>query len=66
MANPMSSTEGLGDIDANRNSEIYGGSVVLIVLPTIFVGLRLLSRWMARANLWVSPLLNANLTQEIE
>ena len=53
MADVMSPVEVYADPGANRNSEIIGGSVILIVLPTVFVTLRLISRWMARANLWV-------------
>lgn len=53
MSNVHSPAEVLADINADRSAEIIGGSVVLIVLPTIFVILRLMSRWMAQANLWV-------------
>lgn len=56
MANVMSPAEVYGDGNASRDSEIIGGSVVLILLPTIFVALRLVSRWMARAPLWVLSL----------
>ena len=54
MVNAMSPPQNPEDPYANRNSEIYAGSLVLILLPTFFVILRLLSRWMAKANLWVS------------
>ena len=55
MASAVLPLQSLAEVDANRNEEIYFGSIVLIVLPTVFVVLRLLSRWMARAKLWVSP-----------
>ncbi|KAK4694299.1 hypothetical protein P7C71_g3261, partial [Lecanoromycetidae sp. Uapishka_2] len=38
---------------ANRNADILGASLTLLALPTIFVILRLLSRWMSRAGFWV-------------
>ena len=39
---------------ANSNGEIWGASMALLVLPTVFVGLRLVSRYMAGAGFWVS------------
>lgn len=38
---------------ANHNREILEASVILLVLPTFVVALRLLSRWMSGAGLWV-------------
>lgn len=37
----------------NRNGEILGASITLLILPTLAVTLRLLSRWMSRAGYWV-------------
>ena len=37
----------------NRNGEILGASITLLLLPTLAVTLRLLSRWMSRAGYWV-------------
>ncbi|CAF9926325.1 MAG: hypothetical protein HETSPECPRED_006305 [Heterodermia speciosa] len=37
---------------ANRNSEVMSASVTFLVLPTFFVALRLLSRYMSGAGLW--------------
>ena len=36
----------------DRSSQVVGASIVLIVLPTIAVLLRLLSRWISRAGFW--------------
>ena len=41
------------ELYSNRNGEVLGASVTLLALPTIFVALRLLSRYMAGAGLWV-------------
>lgn len=49
---PPSSSISEAELNTSRSSEIIAGSVVLIVVPTTFVILRLLSRWMARASLW--------------
>ena len=38
---------------ANSNGQVLSASVVLLVLPTVFVALRLISRWVAGAGLWV-------------
>ena len=46
---------------ANHNGEVLGASVTLLALPTIFVALRLLSRYMSGAGLWVRPSLYAHL-----
>lgn len=40
----------------NRNGDILGASITLLVLPTVAVTLRLLSRWMSRAGFWVRNL----------
>lgn len=40
---------------ASRSGEVISASVTLMVLPTIFVALRLLSRYMSGAGLWVCP-----------
>ncbi|KAG6999534.1 hypothetical protein G7Y79_00034g069570 [Physcia stellaris] len=37
---------------ANSNGQVLSASVVLLVLPTVFVALRLISRWVAGAGLW--------------
>ncbi|KAL8782392.1 MAG: hypothetical protein Q9213_005433 [Squamulea squamosa] len=37
----------------DRSSHVVGSAVVLIILPTVAVTLRLLSRWMSGAGLWV-------------
>lgn len=37
----------------DRSSHVVGSAVVLIILPTVTVILRLLSRWMSKAGLWV-------------
>ncbi|KAL8888010.1 MAG: hypothetical protein Q9205_002299 [Flavoplaca limonia] len=37
----------------DRSSHVVGSAVVLIVLPTVAVILRLLSRWMSKAGLWI-------------
>ena len=39
---------------ANSNGQILGASMALLVLPTVFVALRLVSRYMAGAGFWVS------------
>lgn len=38
---------------ANRDGQIIRASVVLVLLPTVFVALRLCSRWKAGAGFWV-------------
>ena len=38
----------------NHNLEIIGASATLLVLSTVFVSLRLLSRKLSKAGLWVS------------
>ena len=43
------------DPKASRVTEIIAGSVVLLVLPTLAVFLRLLSRLTTKAHLWVRP-----------
>ena len=40
---------------ANRSGEVISASITLLVLPTVFVALRLLSRYMSGAGLWVCP-----------
>ncbi|KAL8687902.1 MAG: hypothetical protein Q9224_005021, partial [Gallowayella concinna] len=37
----------------DRSSHVIGSAIVLIILPTVAVILRLLSRWMSKAGLWV-------------
>lgn len=37
----------------DRSHHVIGASITLIIIPTIFVVLRLLSRWIARAGFWV-------------
>ncbi|KAL8916431.1 MAG: hypothetical protein Q9208_008517 [Pyrenodesmia sp. 3 TL-2023] len=37
----------------DRSAHVVGASIVLIILPAIAVVLRLLSRWISRAGLWV-------------
>ncbi|KAL9068514.1 MAG: hypothetical protein Q9161_006163 [Pseudevernia consocians] len=36
----------------NRNGDILGASLTLLLLPTVTVTLRLLSRWISRAGFW--------------
>ena len=43
----------------NKDDQILSASVVLLVLPTIFVALRLVSRHMAGAGFWVCCCLSA-------
>ena len=57
MSSPQSRT---GAKDSNRNEEIISASVTLLILPTIFVALRVVSRRLARASFWVCSLLNRN------
>lgn len=38
---------------ANRHGQVIGASVALLVLPTVFVALRVVSRCMSRAGFWV-------------
>ena len=42
------------DIHADQRGRIIGTSVAIFVLTDVFVGLRLLSRKLARAGYWVS------------
>ncbi|KAL8824702.1 MAG: hypothetical protein Q9170_008072 [Blastenia crenularia] len=41
------------EMQANRSAHVIGAAVVLLILPTVAVTLRLLSRWMSRAGFWV-------------
>ena len=41
------------DLKANRGPRVIGSTITFIVLPTIFVVLRLISRKVARAGYWV-------------
>lgn len=45
------------DLYASRKSTIQAANIVLIILPTIFVTLRLTSRFLAHAGLWLDDLL---------
>ena len=45
------------DINADRGPNVIAASIVLLILPTVAVGLRLCSRWMSRAGFWVSYIL---------
>lgn len=49
---PLSPSE----LAQDRSGEVIGASVTLLILPTLAVALRLLSRWMSRAGFWVSCL----------
>ena len=49
---PLSPSE----LAQDRRGEVIGASVALLILPTLAVALRLLSRWMSRASFWVSCL----------
>ena len=40
-------------MSASRQSSIVGASVTLLVLSTVVVSLRLVSRWISRAGFWV-------------
>ena len=48
-----------GAKDSNRDGEIIAASVTLLILPTVFVALRMVSRRLARASFWVCCLLNS-------
>ena len=37
----------------DRSSHVIGSAVILIILPTVTVILRLLSRYMSKAGFWV-------------
>ena len=50
---PLSPSE----LAQDRRGEVIGASVTLLILPTLAVALRLLSRWMSRARFWVSCLI---------
>ena len=41
----------------NRNSQVISASATLLVLPTIFVALRVVSRFISGAGFWVCPCL---------
>lgn len=40
-------------LSESRVPEVIGSSIVFLILPTVAVILRLLSRWMAGVGLWV-------------
>lgn len=42
------------DLYANQAGRLRGANIVLVILPTIFVALRLASRKISRAGYWVS------------
>ena len=44
------------ELAQDRRGEVIGASVTLLILPTVAVALRLLSRWVSRAGFWVSCL----------
>lgn len=52
MVNPLAQPFG-PEMYADRSAHVVGASIVLIILPAIAVLLRLLSRWISRAGLWV-------------
>ena len=41
------------DLHANQGPRLIGTSVILLILPTIFVALRLVSRKLSKAGFWV-------------
>lgn len=45
------------DLSQNRRGEVIGASVPLLILPTLAVALRFLSRWSSRAGFWVRYLI---------
>lgn len=49
------------DLEANQQGRIIASSVAFIVLTTAFVSLRLLSRRLSRAGLWVRNQCDLNL-----
>lgn len=49
----------------NRSGQVVGASVALIVLPTVTVALRLLSRWISRAGYWVSNSLRMKVVKKV-
>ena len=49
---PLSPSE----LAQDRRGEVIGASAALLILPTLAVALRLLSRWISRAGFWVSYL----------
>ena len=52
MSSPML-TLSPSELVQSRAGEVIGASVPLLILPTVAVALRLLSRWMSRAGFWV-------------
>lgn len=50
------------DLDANQQGRLVSSMTALIILPTIFVILRLISRKVSRAGYWVrSPVANPSI-----
>ena len=45
------------DLQADRGPHIISSGIALIVLPTVFVTLRIISRYLARAGFWWDDLL---------
>ncbi len=50
----MSTLDGATSLEADCNGQILSASVTLLALPTVFVALRLVSRLISGAGLWVS------------
>ena len=50
------------DLDANQQGRLVSSMIALIILPTIFVIFRLISRKVSRAGYWVrSPVANLSI-----
>ena len=63
MSRPQISSTGENPANfATKNGQIISASVTLLVLPTLFVALRVVSRYMSEAGFWVCSCLLAMLT----
>ncbi len=52
-AGPYRSVYVANPLATSREKDVFVGSILLIVLPTVFVLLRILSRLLVRAGFWV-------------
>ena len=53
------------ELAQDRRGEVIGASVTLLILPTVAVALRLLSRWVSRAGFWVSCLIYSDKRKDL-
>lgn len=53
-------------LNADRGSHVVAASIVLLILPTIVVGLRMTSRWLSKAGFWVCPCKMRDVLVEID